>query len=134
MDKRRDSLDRKKVRLCEMRGATSVFIDAEIDEAGNLVISGQDIGEEPKRLFGDSDYEYWLMVPESEKHRVLPMLSQTVTPGAEGGAFHEDGSPELEDGLLLRRLEQVYGGNACVVSALMDLFRANGIPYSFNTY
>jgi len=134
VDKQCNGECRKKVRLCEVRGETSVFIDAEIDETGNLVITGQDIGKAPKRCFGDSDYEYWLTVPESEKHRVLQVLAEKTIMGTEHRAFQEDVSPERKDAALLRLVEQVYGGNACAVSALMDLLRANDIPYSFSTY
>ncbi len=38
------------VRLYEVRGETSVYIDAEISEEGNLVVSGQDIGKLPENI------------------------------------------------------------------------------------
>jgi len=69
-----DARREKKVSLVASRGETSVFIDAEIDEQENLVISGQDIGKAPKEWFGHDDYEYWLVVAASEKDRVLSLL------------------------------------------------------------
>ncbi len=37
----------KKVSFYEQRGETSRFIDAEIDEDGDLSVSGQDVGKAP---------------------------------------------------------------------------------------
>ena len=67
-----------KVQLVEERGDTSIFIDAKIDGDGNLVISGQDIGDAPKEFWGDSDYEYWVVVPHDQKDRVLLALLETL--------------------------------------------------------
>ena len=63
-----------RVSLVEERGETSIFIDAEIDERGNLVISGQDVGKAPEEFWGDSDYEYWVVVPPEEKDKLLLAL------------------------------------------------------------
>ena len=40
----------RRVQLCEVRGETSVYIDAEISEEGNLEVSGQDIGKLPENI------------------------------------------------------------------------------------
>src|SRR5210317_266149 len=64
----------KKVQLFSQSGSTSIHIDARIDKAGDLLLSGQDIGDAPEEIFGDLDYEYWLTVPASEKDRLLPAL------------------------------------------------------------
>ncbi len=48
----------RRVQLCEVRGETSVYIDAEINDQGSLVVSGQDVGKMPEEYWGDSDYEY----------------------------------------------------------------------------
>ena len=60
-----------KTKLCEIRGETSTFIDAEILENGDLQLSGQDVGKLPEEQFGDSDYEYWVTVPKEHKDRLL---------------------------------------------------------------
>ncbi len=61
----------RKVRLYEVRGGeTSVFIDAEITEAGNLVVSGQDLGKAPEEYWGDSDYEYWVVIAKEHRDRL----------------------------------------------------------------
>jgi len=64
----------RRVTLYEHRGSTSIFIDAEIDESGDVVVSGQDIGEAPERFFGDSDYEYWVHVRTAQKPALLAAL------------------------------------------------------------
>lgn len=64
----------KVVNLVSREGPTSVYIDVEINDAGDLVFSGQDIGEAPSQYVGGLDYEYWLMVPANEKDRFLMAL------------------------------------------------------------
>jgi hypothetical protein len=66
----------RKVQLYEVRGETSVFIDAEINERGSLVVSGQDVGKAPKEYWGDSDYEYWVVVAEEHKDRLRRALTE----------------------------------------------------------
>ncbi len=93
------------VRLCESRGPTSVFIDAEIAADGNLQISGQDVGDAPRQWWGDSDYEYWVVVKADQKDRVLLAL-----------------------------LEKLYAGNSCADSEFMALLKARNIPFEFSSY
>ncbi len=94
-----------RIRLCEIRGDTSIFIDAEITAEGNLLVSGQDVGEAPQQWWGDTDYEYWLQVPAAEKDRVLLAL-----------------------------LQACYAGDAQVVSKLRDVFETAGIPHTFDSW
>ncbi len=49
-------------------------LEVRIDEAESLVMEGSDAGEEVRRLFGDSDFEYWLTVPAAFKDTVLLCL------------------------------------------------------------
>ena len=93
------------IKLVRRGGSTSIYIDMSIDENGNLLFSGQDIGSAPDEIFGDSDYEYWLTVPASEKDR-----------------------------LLLALLEKHYGGDALVVSTLRELMESKQIPCSFHSH
>ena len=133
MDEQPDLRREKKVKLVAHRGETSVFIDAEIDEKGNLVLSGQDIGKAPKDCFGDSDYEYWLVVAASDKEHVLSILLGQV---AGGQQFRPagDASEDEKDWALLAVIEKTYGGDLRAVSALCDLLKANGIRFEFRTY
>jgi len=94
-----------KVKLCEKRGDTSVFISAEITDEGHLLLSGQDVGEAPQEYWGDSDYEYWLVVAPQDKDRVLLAL-----------------------------LEKQYSGNTRAITELMGLLKARSIPYEFDSY
>ena len=93
------------IKLVRRGGSTSIYIDMSIDENGNLLFSGQDIGSAPDEIFGDSDYEYWLTVPASEKDR-----------------------------LLLALLEKHYGGDALVISTLRELMESKEIPCSFHSF
>jgi hypothetical protein len=69
------------IRLFEERGETSRFIYAKIEDNGNLVVSGQDVGEAPKKFFDDSDYEFWVTVKGEDKDRLVLALIQRVFGG-----------------------------------------------------
>lgn len=90
------------IKLVKQGGATSIHIDVRVEENGDLLFSGQDIGDAPEEIFGDSDYEYWLTVPAAEKDR-----------------------------LLLALIEKYYAGNPLVISELRELMEAQGIPCAF---
>jgi hypothetical protein len=74
------------VQLYEYRGSTSTFIDAEINESWDLVISGQDVGEAPRVMWGDSDYEWWVVVKAEHKDKVLLALIEQVFGGTDRSA------------------------------------------------
>ena len=93
------------VKLVNQGGSTSIHIDARIEESGDLVISGQDIGDAPEEFFGDLDYEYWLTVPAAEKDR-----------------------------LLLALIETQYAGDLSVVSKLRELMEEKRIPCKFHSH
>lgn len=63
-----------KVKLVDIKGVTSIYIDAEITDNGDLLISGQDIGTAPRKVRHDDDYEYWLTVRAPNKDRFLLAL------------------------------------------------------------
>ena len=94
-----------KVNLVQVKGPTSIYIDVEITAEGDLLLSGQDIGQAPKEFFGDSDYEYWLLLKAEEKDRVLLAL-----------------------------IEKLYAGNTRTVSELREYLNARGIPNEFDSY
>lgn len=93
------------IQLVNQHGPTSIHIDVRIEENGDLRLSGQDIGEAPEAIFGDSDYEYWLTVPAAEKDRVLLAL-----------------------------IDKLYRGNPSAVSELKEFLEARNIACSFHTY
>jgi hypothetical protein len=92
-------------RLVSQTGSTSIYINARIEDNGDLRFSGQDIGDAPEEIFGDLDYEYWLTIPAAEKDR-----------------------------LLLALIEKIYKGNASVVSEMKEFLEERNIPYGFQTY
>ena len=57
-------LMRREYRLYEDDdGDTKVTIDLRVRDDGALQIEGYDIGESVEKAWGDSDYEYWVMIP-----------------------------------------------------------------------
>ena len=93
------------MKLVEVKGATSIYIDVEITHAGDLLFSGQDLGEAPESFFGDSDYEYWLMIPKEHK-----------------------------DGVLLALIEKHHTGNKSVITQFQELLKSKGIPSEFHSW
>jgi hypothetical protein len=93
------------IRLVSQGGSTSIHIDVRIDENGDLLFSGQDIGNAPEEVFGDSDYEYWLTVPAAEK-----------------------------DKLLLALIERHYAGDAAVISMLRELMESKQSSCGFYSH
>jgi hypothetical protein len=80
-------------------------MDAEITDKGDLLLSGQDIGDAPREVWHDDDYEYWLTVSAPNKDRVLLAL-----------------------------LEKLYAGNPSLISELKYYLESKNIPCEFNTH
>ena len=94
-----------RVRLYESRGETSVFIDIEIKDTGEVLMSGQDVGKSPEEYWGDSDYEYWLYIGQEHK-----------------------------DLLLLSLIKKMFGGRSEAFSKFREFLIENGIPYQFDSW
>ncbi len=60
-----------KISLVNVKGPTSIHIEVEVTNTGDLLFSGCDLGSAPSEIFGDSDYEYWLTIDASHKDQVL---------------------------------------------------------------
>ena len=95
----------RKTDLLHLEGPTAIHVDAAINEKGDLVLSGQDIGQAPREVFGNGDLEYFLTVRREHK-----------------------------DALLLALLEQLYRDDGCAVSRLRDVLAAKGIPGEFFSF
>ena len=93
------------IKLVSQGGPTSIHIDVRIGDEGELLLSGQDIGEAPDAIFGRGDYEYFLSVPAADKDRVLLAL-----------------------------IERIYRGNASAVSEFREFLEAKEIPYGFYSF
>ena len=91
--------------LVSIQGETSVNIQVRINDEGDLVFEGQDLGKLPEEIFKDSDYEYWLTVKASEKDRVLLAL-----------------------------IEKLYKGNELVITEFMKFLDDQGIESEFLSY
>ena len=51
---------------------------AGFDAEGDLVISGQDIGDIVEEHFGRDEYEYWITVPQDAMLRLATALSEVI--------------------------------------------------------
>jgi hypothetical protein len=45
----------RRIKLYEKQGNTSIYIEAEIKGTGGLQLSGQNVGEAPRKFYGGSD-------------------------------------------------------------------------------
>lgn len=63
----------KKINIYDRRsGEKDHFVlDAIINDEGDLVLEGFDIGDFVKEYWGDSDYEYWLTIEAKHLNAVL---------------------------------------------------------------
>lgn len=95
----------EKCSLVKIKGSTSINIDVEITQEGDLLFSGQDLGDAPQQIYGDSDYEYWLRIAAEDKDRAL-----------------------------LAFIEKLYAGNPSVISEVRELLDSKAIPNKFNSY
>lgn len=92
----------QKIQLVDEKGRISVYIDASITDKGDLLLSGQDLGQGLIELVGDSEYEYFLTVKAHYK-----------------------------DQLLLALIEKLYSGNDRVISEFNKLLDSKMIPAEF---
>lgn len=124
------------VELYRDGGATARSIDAYIDEKGQFVVSGQDVGEMPRAIWGDDDYEFWVTVAREHKTAVVRALVEDL------GVEHVDAedrvppgwSDAIVDRELLRLIERKYKGVFGAVDAFGEFARARGIPVAFDTW
>jgi hypothetical protein len=71
MTQRKHSITLKEVRSSD--GEVSL-LQAYIDDNGDLVLAGYDLGESVREVWGDSDYEYWRRVRAEHVPEVLLQL------------------------------------------------------------
>ena len=100
--------------LNERDGPNSWFIDASLDDQGNLLIAGQDLGPATAVVSTDGEYEWSVTVPASSLSRAVVVL---------GG---RTGEPILE--LLARN----YGGRAAY--GIRRKLEEAGIPVELFTW
>lgn len=105
MDEDKTGLRIKKVQLLEERGPTSRFINARIEDDGNLIVEGQDLGEAPKKWFDDEDYEFWVTVKAENK-----------------------------DSVILALIEKLFGGRFSAVDEFREFLKEKGIPFGWMTW
>lgn len=75
-----------------------------IDDAGQLVLEAVDGGESVRKIWGDSDYEYWVKI-----------------------------TPEWRDAVLLHLIKEWFSQRA-VSSQFMRWLKERGIPYEFYSH
>lgn len=144
------------VRLYERQGPTSIYIDAEIGDGGEVIVSGQDIGEAPERFYGDSDYEYWVHVPAAAKPALLAALrAERDERRASGGrpprgdaltrlrgyvaaarsrSLAAFGIADPTDTAILDLIETLYAGSVEAFNEFRDLLAKHGIKGDYGSW
>jgi hypothetical protein len=105
MDEDKTGLRFKKVLLLEEKGPTSRFIHARVEDNGDLVVEGQDVGEAPQKWFDDEDYEFWVTVRAEDK-----------------------------DSVILALIEKLFGGRFSAVDKFREFLKEKGIPFGWMTW
>ena len=105
MEEHKTELSSKKVLLLEERGTTSRFIQARIEDNGNLVVEGQDVGAAPLKWFDDEDYEFIVTVRKEDKDLVLLAL-----------------------------IQKLFGGKFRAVDDFREFLEEKGVPFGWTTW
>ena len=119
-----------KITLLDEVGEINRFVSAKINDNGDLVISGQDVGKRLEELVGDSDYEYWVTVLSEHKKRVLESLieycNQKTIPTLP--------MPSNQDLYLLVLIKRAFGDKRSVSENFRDFLDVGSIPFQFYNY
>ena len=91
--------------ILDVQGSTSVYVEVEVEIGGDVLISGQDIGEAPLKVFKRDDYEYWTRI-----------------------------NSENKDALLLALFEYAFKGDTGYGGKLRKLLEDNEIEFEFSSY
>lgn len=111
----------------EEHGATRVILRAERNQDGAFVISGQDLGDLPQKMFGDADYEYWYTFDSDQEQVLVSTVRRLlVDVGLAGG----DDTTGIE-GLLTMAFESQILGNP---PSLSSFLRDAGVGFDFFSY
>lgn len=119
---------RKEIKLFEERGDTNRFINACIDENGDLSVEGQDVGEAPLKIWGDIDYEFKVQVTREDKPLVMKALLEYC---AETGISKPFYRPYNLDESIMKFIKKIYNGHFSAVDEFRDLMEAKGVPHDF---
>jgi uncharacterized protein YciI len=91
--------------LFDQRNGEHVRAELRLEETGDLVLEGFCAGPLAERIFGDSDWEYWVTVPAEQKDR-----------------------------LLLELLHEKYAGDTLAERHFRAWLAARGVPHRFESY
>jgi hypothetical protein len=110
----------------ELQPGTSSYVEAYINDAGDLVLESVDTGDLSREFWGDSDYEWWITVRAPERDALLTELHTDLSISGSGKAASKDE--------LLSLLERKYGGNRSASFEFQRWLDEHGIPYEFFSY
>lgn len=120
----------KRVTLFEQEGETSIYIDAEINDEGDIKINGQDVGKAPREFWGDSDYEYSVFVSgkyiDAVRYALLDRLKDEYP--EEYAEFLE---LQSQEDIIISAIKILYSGDPSAVSHFKDYMRSVGIDAEF---
>lgn len=129
-------MNKGSITLVSEQGPTNIYIQVEIKDDGDVLFSGQDTGEAPRKHFGSSDYEYWVRIPAAEKDKLTQALIEFLGEGFREKVPPEPSEPTVEakDERLMALIEAVFRGDQTTTSHVMQLATAKGFAYKFDSY
>ena len=109
----------------EKSGKTHIYLAAKISDEGDLIMEGQDVGEAPDKYWGDSDYEYWVIVKRDCKDTVLLWLIKECF--GTSSDFRDWLKEDYRDTVLLWLIKERFKTS----SDFRDWLKEKGIPSKF---
>ena len=120
----------KRVTLFEQEGETSIYIDAELNDSGDITINGQDVGKAPREFWGDSDYEYSVFVSgkyiDAVRYALLDKLKDEYPE-----EYAELLKLKSQENIIMSAIKTLYSGDPSAVSHFKDYMRSVGIDAEF---
>ncbi|MFC2069063.1 hypothetical protein ACFLTP_08695 [Chloroflexota bacterium] len=118
------------LRRTEEEGETSHYIDAEINNEGDIIINGQDVGNDPLEYWGDSGYEFSTYVSAKHEDAVSFALMDKIK-DENPEAFAKMKEWKSQDDIIIAAIEILYSGNRHAVNNFQDYMRSVGIDAEF---
>lgn len=109
-------------------GDTHVTVDLVVDKRGDVIIDGCDMGATPLKFWGDSDYEYWVIVPVEEKDRLLAALMR------ERGVNEAPGSERAKERMILTLLADLLDDSDEPFGAAKRWLKERGIRHTSDSW
>ena len=122
--------------LCRDEGENfrSVRVRANDDE---FTIDTQDMGPATEQAWGDSDYEFWTIVPRDEWGKLLMAFSKEFLgsdPRAPDYGFWTDVPRQKQRALLMAFAKEFFANDCNATDRVADICRKHGVNHTWGSW